>query len=219
MGAMMRGVAVATIMGVGVLLVACAPPKPSLDQAQCVGADWNAQGYRDAAAGRGSGRLDDHVKACVEHGITPDADAYHAGHIQGRRVWCRPASGFAMGRRGGRYNQGYCAPDLEPDFMLAVADGRLVYDARSHATELQNRVVAAQNEADRLAIDIRGQEDLLATEGLTDEQIAAIRMRIRNLRIDRDRQLSEVARLQGDADVAKRDADAVANRFIPTYGG
>lgn len=103
--------------------------------------------------------------------------------------------------------------------MLAVADGRLVHDARSHATELQNRVIVAQGEADRMAIDLRSQENLLATEGLTDEQIAAIRLRIRNLRIDRERQLSEVARLQGEADVAKRDADAVVNRFIPTYGG
>lgn len=216
---MIRSIAVAATMGAGLLLAGCAPPKPSLDQNQCVTVDWNAQGYRDAAAGRGSSRLDDHVKACVEHGITPDADAYHAGHIQGRRVWCRPASGFAMGRRGGRYNPGYCAPDLEPDFMLAVADGRLVHDARSHATELQNRVIVAQGEADRMAIALRSQENLLATEGLTDEQIAAIRLRIRNLRIDRERQLSEVARLQGEADVAKRDADAVVNRFIPTYGG
>lgn len=216
---MIRSMALATTLGAGLLLVGCAPPKPSLDQTQCIAADWNAQGYRDAAAGRGTARLDDHVKACAEHGITPDADAYHAGHIQGRRVWCRPASGFAMGRRGGRYNQGYCAPDLEPDFMLAVADGRLVHDARSHATELQDRVTVAQGEADRMALDLRSQENLLTTQGLTDDQISAIRLRIRNLRQDRDRQLHEVSRLQAEADIAKRDADAVVNRFIPTYGG
>ena len=216
---MMRGMAVAATMGAGLLLAGCTPPKPSLDQSQCVAADWNAQGYSDAAAGRGTARLDDHVKACAEHGIAPDADAYHAGHIQGRRVWCRPANGFAMGRRGGRYNPTYCAPDLEPAFMQAVADGREVHAARDFAERLQIRVIEAQGQADSLAIQIRTEENALATQGLTDEQRGAIRQRIRNLRLDRDRYLDDVSRLQAEADVARRDADAVANRFVSTYGG
>lgn len=211
-------IAAATI-GAGLLLAGCTPPKPSLDQSQCVSADWNAQGYSDAAAGRGTARLDDHVKACAEHGITPDENAYHAGHIQGRRVWCRPANGFAMGRRGGRYNPTYCAPDLEPAFMQAVSDGREVHAARSFAETLQIRVIEAQGQADSLAIQIRTEENALATQGLTDEQRGAIRQRIRNLRLDRDRYLDDVSRLQAEADVARRDADAVANRFVSTYGG
>jgi hypothetical protein len=216
---MIRGMTVAVTFGAGLLLAGCTPPKPSLDQTQCLSADWTAQGYSDAAAGRGSARLDDHVKACAEHGITPDADAYHAGHIQGRRVWCRPANGFAMGRRGGRYNPSYCAPDLEPAFMQAVADGREVHAARSHAERLQVRVIEAQGQADSLASQIRTEENALAAQGLTDEQRGAIRQRIRNLRLDRDRYLDEVPRLQAEADVARRDADVVANRFVATYGG
>ena len=211
-------IAAATI-GAGLLLAGCNPPKPSLDQTQCVSADWNAQGYSDAAAGRGTARLDDHVKACAEYVITPDENAYHAGHIQGRRVWCRPANGFAMGRRGGRYNPTYCAPDLEPAFMQAVSDGREVHAARSFAETLQVRVIEAQGQADSLAIQMRTEENALATQGLTDEQRGAIRQRIRNLRLDRDRYLDEVSRLQAEADVARRDADAVANRFVSTYGG
>lgn len=218
---MMRSMVIGATVVAGLWLAGCAstPPRPSLDQAQCAAADWSGQGYRDAAGGRGTARLDDHVKACADHGIVPDTDAYHAGHIQGRRVWCRPASGFAMGRRGGRYNQGYCAPDLEPDFMQAVADGRQVHDARTFAETLQGRVGAAQTEADRAAYDLRVEEQALGAEGLTEAQRDAIRQRIRSLRIDRDRRLSEVARLQNEADLARRDADAVVNRFIPIYGG
>jgi len=59
----------------------------------------------------------------------------------------------------------------------------------------------------------------LGVEGLTEEQISAIRLRIRNLRSDRDRELYEVGRLQSEADIARRDADMIANRFIPIYGG
>lgn len=216
---MIRGLAVAATMGAGLLLAGCTPPRPSLDQAQCVSADWSAQGYGDAAAGRGTARLDDHAKACAEHGVTPDANAYNAGHIQGRRTWCRPDNGFAMGQRGGRYNPGYCASDLEPDFMLAVADGRQVHDANAFAETLQNRVAAAKAEADRTAYDMRIEEQALAAEGLTEAQRDAIRQRLRSLRIDRDRRLGEASRLQSEADVARREADAVANRFIPTYGG
>lgn len=215
---MLKRVLTAAVVAGGALwLAGC--ETPSMDEGQCLTADWTTQGYQDAVAGRGMSRLDDHAKACAEHGVTPDSNAYHAGHIEGRRVWCRPANGFARGVRGGGYNQGYCAPDLEPDFMLALADGRTVYDAEQFAQTLQNRVYEAQARANNLADQIRLEEEALGAEGLTDEQIAAIRLRIRNLRSDRDRELYEVGRLQSEADVARRDADAVANRFIPIYGG
>lgn len=216
---------VGVILGACGLLGACGglpdptPPPPSMDQAQCQAADWTAQGSRDAEAGRGSGRVDDHAKACAPFGIVPDVNAYHAGHVEGRRAWCRPGVGFAMGRRGGRYNPGYCAGDLEPAFMQAVADGREVHDARTFAETLSNRASSARLEADRLVYDLRTQEQALGVEGLTEAQKEAIHARIRSLRIDRDRQLSEASRLQSEADDAGRQADAVATRFVATYGG
>lgn len=206
------------LSGGAVWLAACAST-PSMDQAQCLVADWTTQGYQDAASGHGMPRLDDHIKACAEHGVTPDQSAYHTGHIEGRRVWCVPRNGFALGRRGSSYNQGYCAADLEPAYMVAVADGRTVYDARQHAQRLENRVYETQSRADALAADIRREEDALAAEGLTDEQRSAIRLRIRNLRDDRDQLLYDLGRQQSDADQARYDAARVASSFTSTYGG
>lgn len=207
----------AAVAGGAMLLAGC--ETPSLDEGQCLSADWTTQGYQDAVAGRGTSRFNDHVEACAEHGVTPDYNLYHTGHIEGRRVWCRPANGFAQGRRGSGYNQGYCAADQEQAYMEALADGRSVYDARQFAETLQNRVYEAQARADSLAAQIRLEEDALGVEGLTEEQVTAIRVRIRNLRSDRDRELYEVGRLQSEADIARRDADMAANRFIPIYGG
>lgn len=212
-----RILTVAAVAGGAMFLAGC--ETPSLDEGQCLSADWTTQGYQDAVAGRGMSRLDDHVKACAEYGVTPDYNRYQTGHIEGRRVWCRPANGFAQGRRGSGYNPGYCAADQEQAYMEALADGRSVYDARQFADMLQNRVYEAQARADSLAAQIRIEEDALGAEGLTDEQISAIRLRIRNLRSDRDRELYEVGRLQSEADIARRDADTAANRFIPIYGG
>lgn len=215
---MIRRILTAAAVAAGtVWLAGC--ETPSLDEGQCLTAEWSSQGYSDAVAGRGTSRFNDHVEACAEHGVTPDWNAYQTGHIEGRRVWCRPANGFAQGRRGAGYNQGYCAPDLEQGYMDALADGRSVYDARQYAETLQSRVYEAQARADSLAGQIRTEEEALGVEGLTEEQISAIRLRIRNLRSDRDRELYEVGRLQSEADIARRDADMIANRFIPIYGG
>ena len=207
----------AALAGGAIWLAGCATP--SMDEGQCLAGNWSGQGYSDAAAGHGTSRYNDHVEACAEYGVTPDWSTYSAGHVEGRRVWCRPGNGFAVGRRGGGYNTGYCAADQEADFMTALADGRLVYDARQHAETLQNRVYEAQARADAYAGQIRTEEDALGIEGLTEEQISAVRLRIRNLRSDRDRELYEVGRLQSEADEARRDADRLANQFIPTYGG
>lgn len=191
----------------------------TMNEEQCLAGDWSGQGYADGAAGHGSSRLGEHGEACAKHGIVPDSSAYYAGHQQGVRVWCRPSNGYAVGRRGTGYGRNFCPADLEPDFLVALADGRLVHDAWQRAEEMDARVNSAQGRVDVLDSQIQSEQTLLADPALTDAQREAVRSRIRSLRDDRDREFYEIRDLRRDADNARRDAQDVENRFIPTYGG
>ncbi len=91
-------------------LAACAN---GMNSAECVTADWRAIGYEDGAQGRGTGSFGARRKACAEHGVTPDFQAYMAGRYKGLAQFCRPQNGYRLGTKGYRYT-GVCPVELEP---------------------------------------------------------------------------------------------------------
>lgn len=47
-----------------------------MDSAECVTADWRAIGYEDGSQGRGANSFSERRKACADHGVTPNFEAY-----------------------------------------------------------------------------------------------------------------------------------------------
>jgi hypothetical protein len=125
------------------LLSSCA----SLSPEQCKTADWRQIGFSDGASGTLAGRINDHAKACAEHGIRPHLDDYLRGREQGLLSYCRPDNGFAVGRGGNEANAGDCPEHLKYGFLEQFRRGTQVHamerdlsNRRSHIERNQRQI-------------------------------------------------------------------------------
>ncbi len=115
-----------------VIISGCA----SLNEAECLTADWYQIGYADGAKGAPAANISQHRKACAKHGITPDFPVYTEGHAEGVMSYCTPAKGFVQGKDGHAY-QGVCPPSLEAGFLPAYRAGKEIHAANVSVTQLQ----------------------------------------------------------------------------------
>lgn len=110
----------------------------TLNREQCQTANWKDLGVRDGSYGYDSTRIASHTKACSEHGINPDVNAYNQGYKAGLRVYCTPEKGFEIGRTGS-FSRATCPADLAPAFYAAVENGRRAYQAELAAREAERK--------------------------------------------------------------------------------
>jgi hypothetical protein len=124
-----------TAMLAMVLLNGCA----TLDENECRSADWRLIGYEDGAAGRSPLRISEHREACAEVGVTPDLDVYRQGHAEGLQHYCRPATAFALGKRGRSFPQ-LCSGDGDSGLRQAYRDGKRVRALSQSVQQAQNQL-------------------------------------------------------------------------------
>lgn len=185
---------------------------------QCMAGDWAGQGYSDGAAGLAMSRLDDHARACAEHGVTPDRTAYAAGRDQGLVRYCTPDNGFAAGRSGSGYG-GVCPAYLEAGFVPAYRDGQIVYAAEQALANARSSVDSLGARLEELDEKIVAKQAEARADGLTDEQRDVIRNRIQEIRRERADTERDWRRAQNAVDDAERDVRDVLRRFQGQYGG
>ena len=133
----------------------------SMNSDQCLTSDWKAIGFEDGSRGYSANRLGNHRKACAKHGVTPDFEAYQAGHAKGLDTYCQPSRGFSLGNNGGTYN-GICSAHREGDFIDAFNTGHKLYSLRS-------RVYTAGNQIDRKRQHLASNAELMR-----DKEVALI---------------------------------------------
>ena len=75
------------LAAIACLLAGCSS---TMSKDECRTVDWRTVGYEDGVAGRSGERIGEHRKACAEHGVTPDLNAYRAGRAEGLREYCQP---------------------------------------------------------------------------------------------------------------------------------
>jgi hypothetical protein len=129
----------------GYVLSGCA----GMSEQACVSADWRTVGFEDGTLGRSPATIGNYRQACSNHGVTPDLDAYRAGHAEGVEIYCRASHGFEVGHSGATY-QGVCPDPLEADFVAE-------YNAGRHLFELE---AALRNVDARIAGNHRTQENI-----------------------------------------------------------
>ena len=101
------------------LCSACA----TLDQEECLDADWGQIGFADGAKGLlADGRLNRHGKACSKHDIIPNEETYMLGHIEGVLDYCTPEQGLKLGRAGKEYNN-VCPSGHAREFVAEYISG------------------------------------------------------------------------------------------------
>ena len=80
------------------VLAGCA----SLSESDCRQGAWRDVGLTDGARGKRSSYIMEHVKACGEFGITPNAQEWHRGREVGLKQYCTAANAYFVGTTGTR---------------------------------------------------------------------------------------------------------------------
>ena len=120
-----------------------------MSEQACVSADWRTVGFTDGSLGRTVATIGSYSQQCGEHGVTPNLDAYRAGHAEGVQQFCRASNGFEVGHSGAAY-QGVCPANLERDFLPEYNAGRQLLELES----------ALRNVDARISSDLYAQENI-----------------------------------------------------------
>ena len=88
----------------------------TLSKESCERGDWYGIGYEDGTDGHSQDRLMGHKKACLEHNISSDEDAYRRGRDDGIKKYCTYQSGYDEGEDMQKYGR-VCPAELEQDFF------------------------------------------------------------------------------------------------------
>jgi hypothetical protein len=155
-------------VGAGLLTIAgCA----GMSEQACLTSDWRTVGFEDGSVGRSEATIANYRKQCAEHGVSPDLDAYRAGHADGVAVYCKAGNGFEVGHSGAVY-QGVCPANLEPDFLAAYNSGRRLYDLESAVSRIDSQISSNNYEQER----IRGELTSIAASMVAAETTAEQRV-------------------------------------------
>lgn len=177
------------LLAMSLLMAGCA----TLDADECKAADWRSIGRSDGERGHTTARLDEHRKACAEHGITPNADRYWLGRSEGLQHYCQLDNALRIGRAGQGY-QGVCPPQVDPTF-------RRWHAAAYEVARLRSAMDGVNSEIDQL-------ERRLRQRDIEDRERLRIRHTIREL--DRRRDL-----LRDDLNDQERRLDRLTQDWRP----
>ncbi len=101
---------------------------------------------------------------------------FQTGYRNGIQSYCSEENGFALGRRGQPYRH-ICPPEFESGFRDGYQRGREVYEYESKIASLQRRLKKIERKIEK-------KERKLYSDGLSDEQRAAIRSELRSLDLE-----------------------------------
>ena len=204
-----------TLVAISLALAACTS---GMDSAECVTADWQAIGYEDGAQGQGAGSFGARRKACAEHGVTPDFQAYMAGRDKGLTQFCRPQNGYQLGKKGYRYS-GVCPVELEPEFQAAHTTGFGLYQRRVTVSRIGKRLRKNKRRADKIEIELVEKTAQLISTGIEITRRATIGVEIKQLAEEKVELKFKISELEREYDVAKQVYEEYRHLFAFRHGG
>ena len=189
-----------------VLMVGCA----TLNEDECVTADWYEIGYSDGVKGQPDSYLEKHRKACAKHGVRANLDDWLAGREAGLQRYCTAQKGYEEGLNNRTYH-GVCEGRAADEFLRAYEQGQQLYQKRTLVSDLERDI--AQTSEDIVALEDEWnaiRRDLLNDSLSAAERAELINQLERNkeqsetLRIRRDRLDDDLHRAQYDLDMLER---------------
>lgn len=126
-----KRVRVVAVASLALLISSCA----SMNEQECLTANWLDQGFRDGRNGEPLTRIEDHRKACAKVGVRPDQKLYFEGRDRGILHYCTPDNAFQEGRLGRQYRNA-CPAHLEHRFLIFYEQGKQIYDAEQRIEKL-----------------------------------------------------------------------------------
>jgi ribosome modulation factor len=161
----------AAAIGLTVLLGACSS---QMSKDECRTVDWRTVGYEDGVAGRPGDRIGEHRRACAEHGITPDLNAYLAGRAEGLKEYCQPHNGYRAGASGRTYYD-VCPADMSVAFEQAYDEGRALFVREQRVRDADEQIEAKRQEIRRLEDRIAARAfDVVDASATPEERTQAV---------------------------------------------
>ncbi len=210
----MRSITIIPI-AISFALAGCAS---GMDSAECVTADWRAIGYEDGSQGRGANSFSERRKACADHGVTPDFEAYMAGRDKGLAQFCRPRNGYRLGVRGYRYS-GVCPSEQEPAFQAAHTDGYGLYQRRATVSRIAKRLRNSKRRTDKIEIELVEKTAQLVTASVEITRRVAMGVEIKQLADEKVELELAIHQLEQEYAAAKQEYEEYRIRIAPRRGG
>ena len=116
----------------------------SVSKEDCLLTDWYEIGRMDGRQGKPRTAFQGRAKACLEHGISADRQAYYNGHDQGLNYYCTEQKGFELGQKGLPYNS-VCPLPLEPNFRVGYNKGMRSFCSERNGFESGHQGQAYRN--------------------------------------------------------------------------
>jgi ribosome modulation factor len=172
-----------------VTLVACSSTA-TMGKNECGAVDWRTVGYEDGVAGRSGTQIGVHRRACAQHGITPDLDAYRLGRAEGLREFCQPHNGYRAGITGEPYYD-VCPADLAARFLAQYEVGHELYIHEQRVRDADAQLKVKRAEIARL-------EDAAARSGLRAiKETSTLDQRVQAV-LDAKQYAERIGRLKAD---------------------
>jgi hypothetical protein len=181
------------------LLGGCA----SMNQSECLNADWQMIGLEDGAKGQSLSYIGNHRKACAEYNISPDLEKYQLGHQQGLQKYCTYAKGFNLGSRGSNYN-GVCPPELEENFQIGHQRGREIYALTVELKRTEASIKERYSLLDELVLEIASKEDMIISRKTREVERVLLLMEIKEIQ-------AEIDRLEVDIELFEREKSEISS--------
>ncbi|GLS25062.1 DUF2799 domain-containing protein [Marinibactrum halimedae] len=145
----------------------------TMNESECLTADWRGIGYEDGAQGRTSAMLTKRREACAKHGVTPVLKEYQLGYREGLTVFCTEHNGFTVGSSGYQYS-GICPKSLEKPFMRGYTMGKQLSALEEAVFAIQSRIDNASHDIDHLQSDIAIKREVIISDDSTRQQRAVL---------------------------------------------
>lgn len=191
--------------------------RTGMTAAQCQTADWRGVGYDEGATGHGTSGIAAHRRACAEYGVSPDLDAYLAGHAQGIAVYCQPQNGFNLGRNGHQYGGG-CPLAKEGAFTSAMADGFGLYERQAKVNDLRGQLTYARQRNKEIEYQLVSQGGSLINPLDNPLNKVSTGLTIKNLMEEKAALKASIPQLEHDLDAAQADYETyragLAGRYV-----
>jgi hypothetical protein len=169
----------------------------TMNQAECLSADWRVIGMEDGSNGHLPSYLGEHRTACATYGVSPDLDSYMDGHRIGVKQYCTAQNGFNEGQRGDSYN-GVCPANLEIAFLPAYEHGYEHYLINKEIRSAESSIRYKNNDIEDLKEEIAELEKQIISDGTTSEQRASWLERVKQCQTEIGHLEAEIAQLYDD---------------------
>jgi uncharacterized protein DUF2799 len=137
-----------TLLGIGLVTLGLASLGgcAAVSKEQCVAGDWSELGEAHASIGKPPNHLDEVVKSCGKHGITPNTDAYRSGWHRGLQNYCTPLNGFTLGKQD-KSKSPICPPQMASGFNEGYRLGHIIWTARDRVDRAESDISSLESRA------------------------------------------------------------------------